>query len=633
MTILRRLTGAATLVAFFVAGTAHATPPTPSDAQADRAAIARIKPVHYKDLCSATSGYRHCMAKVVTDATGNVIHPDVAQGIGPTEIHAAYGLPMSGGGGKTVGIVDAYDAPNAEADLAVYRQQYGLPPCTSASGCFKKVNQTGGSTPPGTDGQGPNGWEGEIMLDIEMVSATCPDCKILLVEANNANDSTGFDAALQTATSLGAVAISNSYGGPEDSTVPGQEQYYHQPGILVTASAGDQGYGASYPATSAYVLAVGGTSLTASGSSRGWAETAWSYAQGGGTGSGCSAFIPKPSYQKDPACSMRMEADVSAVGDPATGVATYDGGNWQIVGGTSASSPIVASAFVLLGLEKKGVDWVYQNTASFYDVTSGTNDPQGGAGCGNNYECVAGVGYDGPTGWGTPNGKALAGMGTPACTTNAQCTTPTAPVCAMGNCRACQADNECSGATPKCDTTSGACVACHVNSDCSASAPVCDATSHTCKGCSAKSDCSSGVCDTANGQCVQCQTTADCTSPQICDTANNTCVGCQSSTDCKDPNNPVCDPGAHTCGPTGGGMPGVDGGTCTFGCSGGGMDAGGNPFGGGGGGTPDTTGNGTTTTTSGCSASPRAAGFGATGFAGVLFGLAAFARKRSRWRG
>jgi hypothetical protein len=195
--------------------------------------------------------------------------------------------------------------------------------------------------------------------------------------------------------------------------VSAEEAYYNQPGILVTASAGDSGYGASYPATSAYVLAVGGTSLAKSSSTRGWAETAWAYTQGGGTGSGCSAYIAKPSYQKDPDCNMRMEADVSAVADPATGVATYDAGQWEVVGGTSAASPIVASTFVLLGLEKSGARFPYENKSAFFDVTSGTNDPQGGSACNNDYQCVAMAGFDGPTGWGTPNGAALATLVAP----------------------------------------------------------------------------------------------------------------------------------------------------------------------------------------------------------------------------
>jgi MYXO-CTERM domain-containing protein len=381
-----------------------------ADDTADRAAIARITRVPTIDLCDHGRGHKHCMAKVVADAKGAPIRTPLAsaiQGFVPADLHSAYALPTTGGKGKTVAVVDAYDAPNAETDLGTYRAQFNLPACTTANGCFKKVSQTGDTNYPPTDGKGADGWEGEIMLDVEMISAVCPDCNILLVETNDDQTNSSFEAALTTAAKLGASAISNSYGGDEDDTVSGEEAYYDQPGILVTASAGDSGYGASYPATSAYVLAVGGTSLAKSGSTRGWAETAWAYAQGGGTGSGCSGYIAKPSYQKDPDCNMRMEADVSAVADPATGVATYDAGQWEVVGGTSASSPIVASSFVLLGLEKAGIDFAYKNPSAFFDITSGSNDPQGGTACNSDYQCVAMAGFDGPTGWGTPNGTAL----------------------------------------------------------------------------------------------------------------------------------------------------------------------------------------------------------------------------------
>jgi MYXO-CTERM domain-containing protein len=384
---------------------------TAADEAADDAALARIAPVHTRDLCARAPGRKHCMAKVVTDEGGNTLRPldgAAPQGLAPADLHAAYSLPMTGGDGRTVAVIDAFDAPNAESDLATYRSQFGLPPCTSASGCFTKVDENGGTNYPPTDGQGTNGWEGEIMLDIEMISAVCPDCHILLVEAPS--DSASFAPSLATAGKMGASAISNSYGSNEDESVTQQESSYNQP-ALVTASAGDSGYGAEYPATSAYVLAVGGTSLTPSSSSRGWAETTWAYNNGGGTGSGCSGFITKPSYQTDGACPNRMESDVSAVADPQTGVATYDQG-WEVVGGTSAASPIVASTFTLLGLTKVGPGFPYANPQAFNDITSGSNDPQGGAGCGNNYECVAGPGYDGPTGWGTPNGAVLATLGT-----------------------------------------------------------------------------------------------------------------------------------------------------------------------------------------------------------------------------
>lgn len=339
-----------------------------------------------------------CFAKRVLTPDG-VNAPTAPSGLGPSDLRSAYGLPTSGGGGRIVAIVDAYDAPSAESWLATYRSQYGLPPCTTQNGCFQKVNQNGQAGPyPQSD----SGWAGEIALDIQMVSAVCPDCKILLVEANTASTQ-DLGAAVNTAARMGAVAISNSYGGGEDSSVPSADaQYYNHPGVLITASSGDSGYaaGASFPASGAHVLAVGGTSLSRSTSSRGWAERAWRSG-----GSGCSRYVSKPSFQTDTACTKRMVADVSAVGDPATGVAVYDGA-WGVIGGTSASSPIVAAIFTLLNLTSQDNGFAYAHTNAFWDVTSGANGS-----CSTPYFCNAAPGYDGPTGIGTPNGAVLATLG------------------------------------------------------------------------------------------------------------------------------------------------------------------------------------------------------------------------------
>ena len=348
------------------------------------------------DLCAPVrAGGARCHAKMRTDVTSNA----APSGFTPAELVAAYNLPSSGGQGMTVAIVDANDDPSAEADLGVYRAQFGLPACTTANGCFKKVNQTG------TQGSYPtadSGWAGEISLDLDMVSAACPSCKIILVEADSAtNDDLG--TAVNTAASLGANVISNSYGGPEDSTVvSASSTYYDHPGILVVASSGDSAYGANFPATSQYVLGVGGTSLVqTSGNARGWSETAWNDGS-----SGCSAYIPKPSWQTDTGCSKRTVADVSAVADPNTGVAVYDSyggqGGWNVYGGTSVASPLVAAIFALTGQAGASNSFPYSHTSDFNDVTSGSNGS-----CGGSYLCTAGVGYDGPTGWGTPTGELI----------------------------------------------------------------------------------------------------------------------------------------------------------------------------------------------------------------------------------
>ena len=327
-------------------------------------------------------------------------HPAlVPSGYGPSDLQSAYKLPSStNGGGQTVAIVDAYNDPTAEADLGVYRTQYGLPACTTANGCFKKVNQSGGTSYPATDA----GWATEISLDLDMVSAVCPKCHILLVEASSASYA-NLGAAVNEAAALHATTISNSYGGGDlsDSSAP----YYNHPGIMITASSGDGGYGVEFPASSRYVTAVGGTSLTRASNSRGWTETAWS-----GAGSGCSAYNPALSGQAsfNTGCSRRAVADVSAVADPATGVAVYDstpyGGSsgWQVYGGTSVASPVIASVYALAGNAasiNNNYPYTHDSASTFFDVTSGSNGS-----CSPTQLCHARVGWDGPTGLGTPNG-------------------------------------------------------------------------------------------------------------------------------------------------------------------------------------------------------------------------------------
>ncbi|HKU67528.1 MAG TPA: S53 family peptidase [Candidatus Baltobacteraceae bacterium] len=328
---------------------------------------------------------------------GHTTNNATPAGYGPADIQSAYALPSAtAGSGQTVAIVDAYDDPYAENDLGVYRAQFGLPSCTTANGCFKKVNQSGGSKMPRSNG----GWGQEISLDLDMVSATCPNCHILLVEASSASFS-NLGAAVNTAVQMGANVVSNSYGGSESSAT---NSAYNHPGHIITASAGDNGTGASQPCSFATVVCVGGTSLSRASSTRGWSESAWS-----GSGSGCSAQVAKPSWQTDSGCTMRSEADTSAVADPNTGVAVYDSfayqgqSGWMVFGGTSVSSPLIASVYALAGnaasMNYAQSIWQHGGTTSLNDVTSGSNGT-----CSISYICNAGPGYDGPTGWGTPSG-------------------------------------------------------------------------------------------------------------------------------------------------------------------------------------------------------------------------------------
>ena len=364
-------------------------------------------------VCPAPDpGEAQCLAYLRTDvgfpAGSGETPADPGSGwLAPADIRSAYALPTGEeGAGPTVAIVDAYDLPTAEADLAAYRTSFGLPPCTTANGCFRKVNQSGDQASyPAANSD----WGVEIALDIDMVSATCPKCHILLVEANDSAYS-NLGQAVSTAVALGAVAVSNSYGGPEWSGEAADDTYYNHPGIAITAATGGCGYNcagdkqaASYPSASQYVVAVGGTSLTKGGGARGWTETAWE-----GAGSGCSVYEPKPAWQKDGGCATRTQADVSAVADPNTGVWIYWNGQWGVGGGTSASSPIIASVFALAGTRREDTypaSYLYDPAASFFDITSGNNDVSW-HNCALAYLCNGGAGYDGPTGLGTPNGIA-----------------------------------------------------------------------------------------------------------------------------------------------------------------------------------------------------------------------------------
>jgi len=345
---------------------------------------------------TARPGFAGCTAirhETVTTA-GKAVPNAAPSGYGPSDLQSAYALSGANANGRTVAIVDAYDDPTAAADLNTYRSQFGLPACTTSNGCFKKVNQTGGTSYPKADG----GWAEEISLDIDMVSATCPTCHILLVEATS-NSFANLGTAVNYAASVsGVVAISNSYGGSDSAAT---SAYDHQ-GIAITASTGDGGYEVESPASFKTVIAVGGTSLNKASNTRGWSETAWS-----GAGSGCSTINVKPTWQTIATkCTHKASADVSAVADPNTGVAVYDSTayqgyvGWLVFGGTSASSPIIASVYALSG-NTTGYpqSYTWKHTSGLYDVTSGSNGS-----CSTAVWCHAGTGWDGPTGLGTPQG-------------------------------------------------------------------------------------------------------------------------------------------------------------------------------------------------------------------------------------
>jgi subtilase family serine protease len=430
---LIRPVAAVVAVAGTVLGLLTATSPSSSGADGTGTAPATA-PV---TVCSAPPpGQLACQAQVIADTSAAGLRSSKAKesaalpaGYGPADIQAAYSLASAveahAGEGRTIGIVDANDAPTIEADLALYRSTYGLPACTTGNGCFRKVNQRGDASPlPPAD---PS-WAVEISLDVDAVSAACPDCSILLVEADGA----GADAladSVDTAVRLGADAVSNSYSAPEtavtdDSSadgLPPRRASYAHPGVPILAASGDAGFqlDAPYPADLTSVIAVGGTSLSRSDTPRGWTETAWGPTQRpSGAGAACSAHIGKPSWQHDTACPGRTVTDISADADPFTGLAVYDStpdpadglpGGWLRAGGTSAATPLVSAMYLMAGPAEsvKDASGLYAHRDHLNDVTGGqsVSIPGSGHECpATSYLCAALKGYDAPTGLGSPNG-------------------------------------------------------------------------------------------------------------------------------------------------------------------------------------------------------------------------------------
>lgn len=372
-------------------------------------------------------GTAMCHAKVVVDNAGNPMETSTppSTSLGPVEFHTAYNLPCTPSGDvqsicntpvsygpQTIAIIDAYHSPTIENDLAVYSSYYGLPPCTKANGCLKVVNQNGGTTLPTTVNPG---WALETSLDVEVAHAICQTCKILLVEASS-NSIANLATATNTAAKLGATAISNSYGGSEWSGETSYDSYYKHPGIAVTVSSGDDGYGSEFPSSSPHVISVGGTTLQLYTDNTYAGESVWN-----GTGSGCSIYetantwqTSLPNWSQTNCGTKRSAVDVAAVADPNTGAAVYDStpyngtSGWYQIGGTSLSAPLVAAVYALAGgapanTNAGSVLYANYNTTNFHDIITGTN------GTCSTVMCKGGAGYDGPTGLGTPNG--LAGFG------------------------------------------------------------------------------------------------------------------------------------------------------------------------------------------------------------------------------
>ncbi len=426
--------------------------PAPRDGDASCLALALVP------ATAATSG-----ARAYLPASGSLASGP-AGGLTPADLASAYGFtPTLGGSGQTVAIVDAFDDPDLEEDLAVFNAHYGLAACTTADGCLEKVNQEGKPAPlPAAD---TVGWSVEISLDVETVHSVCPACKILLVEAGS-ESLADLASAVDQAVSLGAGEVSNSYGAPEAEMGSAEQGAYQHPGTVIAAAAGDSGYldwdslaetfatpeMPDAPASLPSVVAVGGTSLKLASNGTRKSESVWNdsgrpsreseFKQFSGSGGGCSTLFTAPSWQQALAgwsgtgCgTRRLDNDVAAVADPYTGFDIYDtyvyregfAPGWLTVGGTSLSSPLITALFALAG-GAHGAAYpaatLYEHlgqSAALYDVTTGGNgycdgeangpcgEPEvnellGDVDCQGTTACDAVAGFDGPSGVGAPLG-------------------------------------------------------------------------------------------------------------------------------------------------------------------------------------------------------------------------------------
>ena len=398
------------------ASTATATGSAAAAAQVGRAGVPRgcAAPKVGQVGCAALLTPRARALRASAVAASSTPPP----GYSPLQLRSAYGLDFSaitGGAGQTVAVVTAYDDATAESDMGIYRAEYDLPACTTANGCFKKVDATGGTSYPPS----MTGWSAPTAESLDMISAICPNCHILLVEADTpaiptTTDPDALGQAENEAVALGAKFIDNTVFTSE-STYATQEptldsEYFDHPGVAITAPDGAGGYGPWYPAASPDVIAVGGTTLSAApGTARGWTEAAWS-----GTGSGCSAYEAKPAWQTDTGCTDRTLNDLSADADNVNSpVAFYDtpSGDWVTGGGNDVSAAIIAAAYALAGTPTASTNpasYPYAHTTLINDITTGSTGT-----CTPTYYCTAGTGYDGPTGLGTPASAAALGPDAP----------------------------------------------------------------------------------------------------------------------------------------------------------------------------------------------------------------------------
>ncbi len=366
-----------------------------------------VSPTHRQVCAPAPARFSSCLAQVVLPgpssgtsnggggaARGQTASPlsTTPNGLPPKAITTAYGFPTTGGAGKTIAIVDAYDDPTIASNLNTFSSQYGLPTCTTTNGCFTKVSQTGGTTFP----RATSGWGLEISLDVEWAHALAPSAHILLVEATSNSDTNLFVAV--TYASQHAQYVSMSWGGTEyTGEATFDADFTAAPSVSFFAASGDSGRRVVYPSASPDVISVGGTTLTVTKTTYAWkGETAW--VKGGG---GCSAFEPAsaaqrafPSYDQPGATcgGNRATPDVALDGNPSTGVSVYDTEQlstglqrWLKVGGTSASAVLWAARAAVSGAHITAT-YVYGDNIPYYEVVTA------GQQCGAGYNLCSGVG-------------------------------------------------------------------------------------------------------------------------------------------------------------------------------------------------------------------------------------------------
>jgi hypothetical protein len=386
---------AAALCAAFLAGCGGAIEPTPK-ALAPQGAATRVlrEPLGPRSivsggraavtLCPATSdsSQASCLgsARMMTSLTS--AFPDSVDGLTPADLSSIYGYPAPGlqpSNSPVVGVVVAYDNANAESDLSVYRSYFGLPACTSGNGCFQKV---GAAAPSQSNSQSSDakgkavrfsvsahpastsgGWAAESDSDVEIVSAVCGNCQIVLAEAasNNIND---LAAAVNAATGAGATVINASFGANESPWQTNLESAFEPAPVKVVAAAGDSAGQVLFPADATNVIAVAGTTLNVSGTTM--SQSLWQ-----NSGGGCSRVFAAPPYQPG-WCTNRSIADVAGIADPNTGLAFYDSGmgGWGIIGGTSVAAPVITAMLAMSGdaVAGSGAQPLYRTPGQYMQV-------------------------------------------------------------------------------------------------------------------------------------------------------------------------------------------------------------------------------------------------------------------------